>query len=167
MAEAYQIRAATQADVGELLRLIRALAEYERLLHEVVADEAQLSESLFGATRRSTAQALLLEVQGRAVGFAVWFRNYSTFRARHGVYLEDLFVEPAMRGRGYGRALLAAVAAQAVAEGAARMEWAVLDWNTPSIAFYRSLGAEPLQDWTLFRLTGEALAAFGAKGEGT
>jgi GNAT superfamily N-acetyltransferase len=154
----YAIREAVRADVPELLRLIRALAEYEKLSHEVVADEARLEASLFGA--RPVASALLLESAGRCVGFAVYFRNYSTFRGRHGIYLEDLFVEEASRGRGYGRALLHAVACQALAEGCERLEWSVLDWNAPSIAFYKSLGARPLDDWTIFRMTREVLQQF-------
>ncbi|MDE0854533.1 MAG: GNAT family N-acetyltransferase [Nevskia sp.] len=157
---ALQIRAADIADVPEILRLIRGLAEYEKLEHEVVASEERLRHTLFG--ERPAAEAVLGWLEGRAVGFAVFFHNYSTFRACPGLYLEDLFVEPAHRGRGFGKALLLHVARLAVQRGCERMEWSVLDWNTPSIEFYKSLGARPLDDWTIFRVTGEALRQLGA-----
>lgn len=156
---AFSIRAATAGDVPEILRLIRALAEYEKLAGEVIATEERLRESLFGS--RPAAEALLGCSQGRPVGFAVYFHNYSTFRGRAGIYLEDLFVEPAFRGRGYGRALLQAVARRALERGCERLEWAVLDWNAPAIGFYRSLGARALDDWTVFRLDGAALHRLG------
>jgi GNAT superfamily N-acetyltransferase len=154
------IRHGREADVAGILRLIRALAEYEKLAHEVVADEAALARTLFGAD--PAAEVLLAEEDGRTVGFALFFRSYSTFLARPGLYLEDLFVEPAWRGRGIGKALLQAVARLAVARGCGRLEWSVLDWNAPAIGFYASLGARPMDDWTVFRLTGEALRRLGA-----
>lgn len=157
---ALQIRAADIADVPEILRLIRGLAEYEKLEHEVVASEERLRRTLFG--ERPAAEAVLGWLEGRAVGFAVFFHNYSTFRACPGLYLEDLFVEPAHRGSGFGKALLLHVARLAVERGCERMEWSVLDWNTPSIEFYKSLGARPLDDWIIFRVTGEALRQLGA-----
>jgi GNAT superfamily N-acetyltransferase len=151
----FSIRAATQEDVPELLRLIRGLAEYEKLEHELTANADKLRASLFGARR--VAEAVLGEAAGRAVGLAVYFHNYSTFRANAGLYLEDLFVEPAQRGKGYGKALLLHVAGIAAQRGCERMEWSVLDWNAPAIGFYRSLGAVVMDDWRICRLTGEAL----------
>lgn len=153
------IRAARPADAPGILRLIRALAEYEKLAHEVVASEEALRQTLFGA--QPAAEVLLAEVDGRAVGMALFFQNYSTFLAKPGIYLEDLFVEPACRGRGIGKALLRAVARLAVQRGCGRFEWSVLDWNQPAIDFYKSLGARPLDDWTTFRVTGEALRKLG------
>jgi len=150
-----QIRNATPEDVPEIVRLIRALADYEKLSDEVLATEEQLRESLFGP--RPAAETVLAWLDGRAIGLAVFFSNYSTFRGRAGLYLEDLFVEPAQRGRGYGKALLRHVARLAVERGCERMEWSVLDWNTPAIEFYRGLGARPLEDWTIYRLQGESL----------
>ena len=150
-----QIRAATIEDVPEILRLIRGLAEYEKLEHEVVATEERLRRSLFG--ERPAAEAVLGWLEGRAVGFAVFFHNYSTFRACPGLYLEDLFVEPAHRGGGHGKALLLHVARLAAQRGCERMEWSVLDWNTPAIEFYKSLGAQLMDDWRICRLTGAAL----------
>ncbi len=152
-----QIRSASVEDVPEILRLIRGLAEYEKLEHEVVATEERLRRSLFG--ERPAAEAVLGMLEGRAVGFAVFFHNYSTFRACPGLYLEDLFVEPAHRGSGYGKALLLHLARLAVQRGCERMEWSVLDWNAPAIGFYRSLGAQLLDDWRVCRLTGDALKA--------
>jgi GNAT superfamily N-acetyltransferase len=149
------IRAARREDVPEILRLIRALAEYEKLAHEVVATENLLAAHLFGA--KPAAEVLLAEEGGRAVAMALFFQNYSTFLARPGLYLEDLFVEPAHRGKGIGKALLQAIARLAVERGCGRFEWSVLDWNTPSIEFYKRLGARPMSDWTIFRVTGEAL----------
>lgn len=155
-----QIRNATRGDVREILRLIRALAEYEKLAHEVVATEADLAATLFGDN--PAAEVLLAEHEGRAVGLALFFQNYSTFLGRPGIYLEDLFVEPPCRGQGVGRALLKAVARRAVERGCGRFEWSVLEWNQPAIDFYRSLGALPMSDWTVFRVTGDALRRLGA-----
>ncbi len=154
------LRRAVRADVPEILRLIRALAEYEKLSGDVVATEAALAQTLFGD--RPAAEVLLAEEDGRAVGFALFFQNYSTFLARPGLYLEDLFVEPEVRGRGIGKALLQAVARLAVERGCGRFEWAVLDWNAPAIGFYESLGARPMNDWTVMRVTGEALKRLGS-----
>jgi GNAT superfamily N-acetyltransferase len=154
------LRRAVRADVPEILRLIKALAEYEKLSGDVVATEAALAQTLFGD--RPAAEVLLAEEGGRAVGFALFFQNYSTFLARPGIYLEDLFVEPALRGRGIGKALLQAVARLAVERGCGRFEWAVLDWNAPAIGFYESLGARPMNDWTVMRVTGEALKRLGS-----
>ena len=149
------LRRAVRADVPEILRLIRALAEYEKLASDVVATEAGLAQTLFG--ERPAAEVLLAEVDGRAVGLALFFQNYSTFLGKPGIYLEDLFVEPAFRGRGLGKQLLQAIAKLAIERGCGRFEWAVLDWNEPAIGFYKSLGARPMTDWTVMRLTGEAL----------
>lgn len=153
----YEVVGASAADVGDILRLIRALAEYEKLSDQVVATEAALHEALFGSAPQ--AQALVARSGDLVLGFALYFHNYSTFRARGGIYLEDLFVEPAYRGRGIGRALLRQLAAIAVGRGCARFEWAVLDWNQPAIDFYKSIGATSLDDWTVYRLTGTALQA--------
>jgi GNAT superfamily N-acetyltransferase len=150
-----EIRTATVDDVPTLLRLIKALAEYEKLTDEVVATEASLRDSLFGPTPH--AEAVVAYVGAAPVGLAVWFHNYSTFLSRPGLYLEDLFVLPQWRGHGIGRALLAHLARIAVARGCGRMEWAVLDWNVPAIGFYRRLGAQPMDQWTVFRLAGESL----------
>ena len=159
-AQAFELRRAVLGDEAEVLRLIRALADYEKLAHEVVATEADLRRTLFG--ERPEAECLLAEVDGRCVGIALYFANYSTFRGRAGIHLEDLFVEPAMRGRGIGKGLLAAVARIAVDRGCPRYEWSVLDWNAPSIEFYRSLGAVGLDEWTMFRLDEAALARVAA-----
>lgn len=155
MSGKFTIRAAVVDDVADILRLIRALAEYEKLAHEVVATEADLRQTLFGV--QPQAECLLAERDGQCVGMALFFENYSTFRGRAGLHLEDLFVEPQARGLGIGRALLASVARIAVERGCPRYEWSVLDWNTPSIEFYRALGAKPLEDWIIFRLDDEAL----------
>ena len=152
-----RLRAATEADVPTILRLIRGLAEYERLLHECQATEAQLRATLFG--ERPAAEVVIAEWEGAAAGFALFFHNYSTFLARRGIYLEDLFVSPEFRGRGIGRALLAHLARLAVERGCGRLEWAVLDWNAPAIGFYRSLGAAPMDEWTVMRVTGDGLRA--------
>lgn len=151
------IRAARVTDIPTICRLIRGLAEYERLAHEAVFDEAQLAEHLFGP--RPYAEVLLAEDGGQAAGFALFFHNYSTFVGKPGIYLEDLFVLPEYRGRGHGKALLQAVARIAVERGCGRMEWSALNWNEPAIEFYQSFGAQPLSDWTTFRLSGERLAA--------
>ena len=149
------IRPATVADVSTIAELIRALATYENLSESVVLDEDRLREHLFGALRY--AEVLVAEEDGGVVGFALFFHNYSTFLGRPGLYLEDLFVRPEYRRRGHGRALLTAVARLAHERGCGRLEWSVLDWNEPAISFYRSLGAVPLEEWTTFRLTADAL----------
>ena len=151
------IRTATESDLPLILTFIRALAVYERLEDRVVATEEVLRESLFGA--RPYAETLIAEDDGKPVGFAIFFHNFSTFIGRPGIYLEDLFVNPEARGRGYGKALLARLAAIAKERNCGRLEWSVLDWNEPSIRFYKSLGAVPLDDWTMFRVTGGALDA--------
>ncbi len=149
------IRSATPTDVPTIAKLIRDLAEYERLAHAVVLHEADLHRHLFGEPRY--AEVLLAEDAGAVVGFALFFHNYSTFRAKPGIYLEDLFVIPEARGKGYGKALLVALAKLAVARDCARVEWSVLNWNEPSIRFYKSLGAKPMDEWSVYRLTDEAL----------
>ena len=151
------VRFARPDDVPTILRLILELAEYERLSHMVTATEDALHEHVFGET--PYCEVLIAEVDGSPVGFALFFRNYSTFLARPGLYLEDLFVVPAARGHGHGKALLQRLARLAVERGCGRLEWSVLDWNEPSIRFYQSLGAEPMDDWTVFRVTGDALTA--------
>jgi len=154
------IRAATEADVAQILAFIRELAEYERLAHAVVATEADLRRSLFGGER--CAHVLLAARDSAPVGFAVYFYNFSTFVGRPGLYLEDLYVRPAARGLGVGRKLLLHLARIAVERGCGRMEWAVLDWNEPAIRFYRKLGAVPNDDWTTYRLSAEALGKLAA-----
>jgi GNAT superfamily N-acetyltransferase len=151
----FAIRAATEHDVPLILQFIRDLAEYERLSHKVIATEEKLRASLFGSPQ--FAEVIIGEEDGAPVGFALFFHNYSTFLAQPGIYLEDLFVKPEARGRGYGKALLARLAQLARERGCGRVEWAVLDWNAPSIAFYKALGAVPMDEWTVFRLSGEAL----------
>jgi GNAT superfamily N-acetyltransferase len=150
------IRTATEDDVPLILRFIRELADYERLAHQVIATEESLRATLFGNPR--FAEVLIGEDDGEPFGFALFFHNYSTFLARPGVYLEDLYVRPELRGRGYGRALLARLAAVATERNCGRVEWAVLNWNEPAIRFYRSLGALPMDQWTVYRVTGDALA---------
>jgi GNAT superfamily N-acetyltransferase len=149
------IRTANSNDVPTIARLIRALAEYERLGHAVVLDETRLGEHLFGP--RPYAEVLLAEDGGRVVGFALFFHSYSTFRGQPGLYLEDLFVEPQERGKGHGKALLGTLARLAVERGCGRLEWAVLNWNEPAIQFYNKLGAVPMNEWTVYRLTDDAL----------
>jgi GNAT superfamily N-acetyltransferase len=161
----FAIREATEADVPLILQFIRDLAEYERLSHKVVATEEMLRASLFGSPR--FAEVIIGEENGNAAGFALFFHNYSTFLAQPGIYLEDLFVKPDARGRGYGKALLARLAQIARERGCGRVEWAVLDWNTPSIDFYKALGAMPMDDWTVFRLTGDALDALAEEMHGS
>ena len=153
------IRQGTPADVPLILTLIRELADYERLLHEVVATEEMIHASLFGP--KPVAEVLIAEADGTAAGFALFFHNYSTFLARPGLFLEDLFVRPQFRRRGIGRMLLTRLAALAVERGCGRFEWNVLDWNEPAQRFYESLGARPMSDWTTYRVTGDALAALG------
>jgi len=155
MSGAFGIRAATRADVPQLLELIRGLAEYEHLAHLVTADAAALEAELFGD--RPVIEALIAWQGATPAGFAIFFQNYSTFLGRRGIYLEDLFVRPEHRGQGCGRALLLAVARIAHARGAGRFEWMALDWNTPAIDFYKGLGASEMAEWRLFRATGAAL----------
>jgi len=151
------IRSAMPADLPLIAELIRALAEYEKLAHEVRFDEATLGDKLFGP--RPYAEVLIGEVDGKAMGFALFFHNFSTFEGRPGIYLEDLFVRPEARGQGLGKALLAELARLAVERGCARLEWWVLDWNESSIGFYKSLGARPMDEWTVMRVDGAALAS--------
>jgi len=154
------VRVATLADAPLILSFIRELADYERLLHEVEATEADIRRDLFGENPRAFCE--IAEHDGQPVGFALWFYNYSTFRGRAGIYLEDLFVRPEARGEGAGKALLAKLAKRCVDADLGRLEWAVLNWNTPSIEFYDSLGASRKDDWTVRRLDGEALERLAA-----
>jgi GNAT superfamily N-acetyltransferase len=156
MSPNFVIRPATVADVPAILELIRALATYERAPNEVTATEEGLTEVLFG--KKPAAEVLLAFENDIAVGFAVFFYNFSTWLGRPGLYLEDLFVKPEDRGKGYGRALLVALARAAREHSCGRMEWAVLDWNEPAIEFYRKLGAKPMEEWTVFRLTRDGIA---------
>ncbi|RKS71714.1 ribosomal protein S18 acetylase RimI-like enzyme [Actinomadura pelletieri DSM 43383] len=146
-------------DVPEILRLIRELAEYERSLESVKATEEQVRESLFGDDPKVFAH--VVEHEGRVVGFAVWFLTYSTWNGTHGIYLEDLYVEPGVRGVGYGKALLGELARIADERGYGRVEWSVLTWNEPAISFYEAMGARPQDEWMVYRLTGDAIAAAG------
>lgn len=155
LSAAVNIRVATMGDAPLILQFIRELAEYERLLHEVEATEADIRRDLFGENPRCFCD--IAEYEGRAVGFALWFYNYSTFRGRAGIYLEDLFVRPEARGVGAGKALLRRLAQRCMDADLGRLEWAVLNWNAPSIAFYDSLGAGAMTEWTVRRLDGEAL----------
>ncbi len=154
------IRPANPADAAAIYRLIRDLAEYEHALTEVTGTQDQLFQSLFGPAPAVFAH--VAEHEGTVVGFALWFLNYSTWLCQHGIYLEDLYVTPELRGHGYGRALLAALAALCVERGYGRLEWWVLDWNAPALGFYASLGARPMDEWTVHRLTGQALADLAA-----
>ena len=149
------VRGAAAADVPLILSFIRELAEYERLSHEVVATEEGLRESLFG--ERRYAEVLIAEHGGSPAGFALFFHNYSTFLGKPGIYLEDLYVKPEFRGAGIGKELLVRLARLAKERGCGRLEWWVLDWNEPSIGFYEKLGAVPMADWTVYRLSGAAL----------
>lgn len=159
------LRDATTADVPVILEFIRALAQYERLEHEVVATEESLRRTLFGP--HPYAEVVLACEGVRPLGFALFFHNYSTFKGAPGLYLEDLFVLPEARRRGIGRQLLTWLARTAVERGCARLEWAVLDWNAPAITFYQRLGAIPMDEWTVFRVTGQALTALAGGGEPT
>jgi GNAT superfamily N-acetyltransferase len=150
------IRPATPADVPRILELIKELAAYERALDQVTATAEGLRAALFAA--EPAVFAHVAAVRDEVVGFALWFVNFSTWLGRHGIYLEDLYVTPAMRGHGIGKALLAELAATCVRRGYGRLEWWVLDWNAPAIGFYRSIGAEPMSEWTVQRLAGQALA---------
>ena len=152
-------RAAIEADIPKILEFIRALAVYEKMEHEVVATEALLREWIFEKGKAEVIFAMEGETE---VGFALFFHNFSTFLGRAGIYLEDLYVLPAYRGRGYGKGLLTELARIAVARGCGRLEWWCLDWNRPSIDFYKSLGAEPMDEWTTYRISGETLRQMGA-----
>ena len=158
------IRPAAEFDIPVILDLIRQLADYERLAHQVVATEERLRETLFGAT--PAAEVLLVDYERESVGFVVFFTTYSTFLAQPGIYLEDLYVKPDLRGKGIGLALLQRVAAIAIERGCGRVEWGVLNWNEPSIRFYKSREAEPLEEWTKYRLTGRALAELAGNAAG-
>jgi GNAT superfamily N-acetyltransferase len=153
----FEIRQARPDDIGVIVQLIRELAEYERLLHEVSLEEGRLAEHLFGQPRY--AEALLAEGEEGAAGFALFFHNYSTFLGRPGIYLEDLFVRPAQRRRGIGRGLFQHLARLAVERGCGRLEWAVLNWNRDAIQFYEGIGARPNSEWTTYRLSGDSLAS--------
>ena len=157
----FTIRLATAQDVPVILQFIKGLAEYEKLTPEVTATEDLLRETLFGS--RQVAEVIIGEYRGEPVGFALFFHNYSTFLGRPGIYLEDLFVKPEMRGRGFGRVLLAYLAKLAHERKCGRVEWSVLDWNDPAIQFYRKLGATAMDEWTMYRLTGAALTHLAAE----
>ncbi len=152
------IRAARPADSALIFALVRELADYEKLSADVDASEAQIAAALFADAPRLSCD--IAEWDGEPAGFSVWFLNFSTFRGRHGIYIEDIFVKPAYRGRGIGKALMARLARTCVERGYARCEWAVLDWNAPSIAFYKSIGAQVMDAWKICRLSGEALEKF-------
>ena len=152
--EPLAFRAARREDVPLILEMIRALAEYEQLLSEVVATESVLEEWLFD---KEKAEVLFPMLEGKEIGFALYFHNFSTFLGRAGLYLEDLYIQPEYRGRGYGRKVLQKLAQIAVERGCGRLEWWCLDWNAPSIAFYKNLGAQPMDEWTVYRLTGDTL----------
>ncbi|NEC18784.1 GNAT family N-acetyltransferase [Streptomyces parvus] len=162
------IRTATPDDIPVLHALVRELAAYEKALDEVVASEEQLAEALFGDRPAAYAHVATADGDsgdgGEVVGFALWFLNFSTWRGVHGIYLEDLYVRPERRGGGHGKALLTELARICVERGYERLEWSVLDWNAPSIAFYESLGARPQDEWTVYRLTDGALASLGGGG---
>ncbi len=153
------VRPARPDDAELLANLVRELAVYEKLEEHAKATAADFRRHLFGPS--PVAEAAIAEINGQPVGFALWFTTFSTFRGQAGIYLEDIFVEPAYRGRGIGKALLASVARVAVERGCGRLEWAVLDWNSPAIGFYRSLGARPMDEWTVYRIDDEARAAIG------
>lgn len=153
-------RFAEEGDTPLILQFIRELADYEGMLSEVVADEATLKEWIF---RKQKAEVLFVLADGREVGFALFFHNFSTFLGRAGLYLEDLYVKPEYRGRGYGKAILKKLAAIAVERGCGRLEWWCLDWNRPSIDFYLSLGAQPMEDWTVYRITGDTLTSLAGE----
>jgi GNAT superfamily N-acetyltransferase len=153
--ESIRIERAVEGQVPLILSFIRQLAEYEKLLDKVEADEARIRESLFGP--QPCAEVVIAHLEGQAAGFAIFFATYSTFLGKPGLYLEDLFVEPRFRGHGVGKALLVYLAKLTLERGGGRFEWSVLDWNEPSIQFYKSLGAEPLHEWTTYRVTGEKL----------
>lgn len=149
------IRRAGEDDAALVLHFIRQLADYEKLTHEVVADETLIGQAIGGANPKAFCELAYWE--GKPAGFALWFYNFSTFHGRHGIYLEDLFVEPNFRGKGIGIALIKTLARHCVDEGLTRLQWWVLNWNEPSIEFYKSLGAKPMDEWTVFRVTGDRL----------
>ncbi|MCQ4210353.1 GNAT family N-acetyltransferase [Streptomyces longispororuber] len=155
------IRDATSADIPVIHAMVRELADYEKALDEARATEEQLRDALFGERPAAFAHIAEDDTTGEPVGFALWFLNFSTWRGVHGIYLEDLYVRPEARGGGHGKALLTELARICVQRGYERLEWSVLNWNEPSIAFYRSLGAKPQDEWTVFRLTDEALNSLG------
>jgi len=155
------LRDARPGDEGVVARFIRELAQYEKLSHEVVVDEASLTTHLFG--ERPAAYVVIAEWDGAPAGFALYFFTFSTFLGRPSLYLEDLFVRPALRGKGIGEALLRSLAARAIERGCGRMEWSVLDWNEPALGFYKKLGAVPMKDWTVHRVTGPALDALARR----
>ena len=159
--ESISFRAARRADVPLILGMIRALAEYEQLLSEVVATESVLEEWLFD---KKKAEVLFPMLEGKEIGFALYFHNFSTFLGRAGLYLEDLYIQPEYRGRGYGRKVLQKLAQIAVERGCGRLEWWCLDWNASSIAFYKNLGAQPMDEWTVYRLTGDTLRGLAEEG---
>ena len=159
--ELLSFRAARREDVPLILEMIRALAEYEQLLSEVVATEPVLEEWLFD---KEKAEVLFPMLEGKEIGFALYFHNFSTFLGRAGLYLEDLYIQPEYRGRGYGRKVLQKLAQIAVERGCGRLEWWCLDWNAPSIAFYKNLGAQPMDEWTVYRLTGDTLRGLAEEG---
>ena len=156
------VRPARPQDASLIYSLVRELADYERLTHEVDSTQEQIAAALFGPQPRLFCD--IAEWDGEAVGFALWFLNFSTFRGRHGLYLEDLFVRPALRGKGIGKALMQQLARHCLDKDLARFEWTVLEWNKPSIEFYRSIGAKLLDDWRVCRMSGEALAKFAGQG---
>lgn len=155
-----RFRDAQPGDETIVARFVRALAEYEKLAHEAVATDDDFRRALFGTPPR--ACALIIEDAGEPIGLALWFYNFSTFAGRHGLYVEDIFVMPEKRGQGIGRAVFRELARRALADGCARMEWSVLDWNSPAVAFYRSIGAQAMDEWTVQRLSGKALRKVAA-----
>src|SRR5579859_7246503 len=163
MPDSIHIRGATPADATLILQFIRELAEYEKLAHQVVATEADIRNSLFGS--RPAAECLIAEFQGKPAGFAIFFHNFSTFLGQLGLYLEDLYVKPELRGQGVGKKLLAELAKRALSRGCGRFEWAVLDWNAPAIRFYQSLGAQMMDAWKINRMTGDPLKRLAAEAE--
>ena len=162
MSRAATIRPAVAADAALVVELVRELADYERLLHEVLANETMLAAALFGEVPRVFCE--IVETGGQAAGLALWFYSFSTFAGRHGIYLEDLYVRPAFRGQGFGKALLARLAQRCLDENLARLEWSVLDWNAPSIAFYQAQGAQMLDGWIRARISGADLARLAGGG---
>ncbi|MGN6368033.1 MAG: GNAT family N-acetyltransferase [Phycisphaerae bacterium] len=154
------IRPATESDIPAILSLLRELADYEKLSHACIATEAGFRTHLFGPN--PAAEAMVAVVDNHTVGYALWFRTFSTFLAKPGIYLEDVYVQPAHRGKGIGKSFLKHLATLAIARNYGRVEWSVLKWNAPSIAFYKSIGALPLEEWEMMRLTGDALKHFAA-----